>query len=94
MNSEFEIVDQIPSSRFTNSKYGRLHLELMKLLLQVPNGKSVRKSFGKYSDAQSYGHSLYQYIRKQKLAQSYFVGIPKNADEDGKFYVYIGKKGA
>ena len=88
----FEIVEAIPS-RMTKSKYAVQHAELIQFMLTVPSGKSVRKGFPNPLMARSYYQSISGYIKKAKLKESYFVSFPKTPPQDGKFYVYIGRRG-
>lgn len=89
--SEFEVVE-LPVRRASSSKYKKIHFELMQLILKVPAGKSLRRGIGNFGEARSYYQSLLSFIKKQKLKESIFVSFPKNAEDDGKFYVYIGRR--
>lgn len=89
--TDFEVVDYVPA-RTKNSKYGKLHIEMMQTLLKVPPGKSIRRGHSSVDEAHSYATSVKIYIKKQKLASSYFVSRPTQAEQDGRFYVYIGRR--
>lgn len=89
--SNFEVVDFMPRQK-SKSRLEPLHLELLQLLLKIPEGKSVRKPFHDPAPAKTYYASIKQYLKNQKLSDSYFVSYRQMSDQDGKFYVYIGKK--
>lgn len=91
MSDEFEVVDFAPV-RTRQGIYQTLHPELMSFMLKVPEGKSVRKGFSAPEKAKGYYTSLRTFIKKQKLHESYFVSLVEKVADDGKFYVYIGRR--
>lgn len=77
----------------SRSKYIKDHLEIMQLLLKVKSGESIRVGYSQADGARAYSCSLKFYIKKQKLQENYFVFPMKRPDEDGNYYVYVGKRG-